>query len=134
MSNLVLEIKPGEAMLINGAGLRFRTKTRLELTSRARFLFGKQIMAEAEASTPARRIYHALQTAYVGPDADRNDALSRVLALLEASDRRGPEPQRLIDAVREAAVSGECYAALKLARRLIASEDAEAATAGPSAG
>ena len=32
MSNLVLEIKPGEMMVVNGAAIRFRTKTRIELT------------------------------------------------------------------------------------------------------
>jgi len=36
------------------------------LAAKARFLFGKQIMAPEAATTPARRIYFALQTAYIG--------------------------------------------------------------------
>ena len=44
MSNLVLELRQGEMMIVNGAPIRFRTKSRIELTAKARFLFGKQIM------------------------------------------------------------------------------------------
>ena len=66
MSNLVLELRQGEMMIINGAPIRFRTKSRIELTAKARFLFGKQIMAPADADSPARRIYFALQSAYIG--------------------------------------------------------------------
>ena len=41
MSNLVLELRQGDVMVINGAPIRFRTKSRIELTAKARFLFGK---------------------------------------------------------------------------------------------
>ena len=61
MSNLVLELRQGEVMIVNGAPIRFRTKSRIELTAKARFLFGKQIMPPDQADSPARRIYFALQ-------------------------------------------------------------------------
>ena len=57
MSNLVLELRQGEMMIVNGAPIRFRTKSRIELTAKARFLFGKQIMPPDQADSPARRIY-----------------------------------------------------------------------------
>ena len=66
MSTLVLELRQGDLMVVNGASIRFRNRTRIELPVRARFLFGKQVMAPELANTPARRIYFALQTAYVG--------------------------------------------------------------------
>ena len=44
MSKLVLELRQGEMMIVNGAPIRFRNRTRIELTAKARFLFGKQIM------------------------------------------------------------------------------------------
>jgi flagellar protein FlbT len=56
MSTLVLELRQGEVMIVNGAPIRFRTKARLELTAKARFLFGKQIMSPDQADTPARPI------------------------------------------------------------------------------
>ncbi|MBV8914096.1 MAG: flagellar biosynthesis repressor FlbT, partial [Acetobacteraceae bacterium] len=61
MSHLVLELRQGETMIINGAPIRFRSKARIELTAHARFLFGKQIMSPEAADTPARRLYFALQ-------------------------------------------------------------------------
>ena len=60
MSTLVLELRQGDLMVVNGAPIRFRTRARLELTAHARFLFGKQIMAPEQANTPARRLYFAL--------------------------------------------------------------------------
>ncbi len=51
MSNLVLELRPNEVMIVNGAPIRFRTKSRIELTAHARFLFGKQIMQPDQADS-----------------------------------------------------------------------------------
>ena len=61
MSNLVLELRQGEVMIVNGAPIRFRTRSRIELTAKARFLFGKQIMPPDQVDSPARRIYFALR-------------------------------------------------------------------------
>ena len=52
MSNLVLELRQGEVMIVNGAPIRFRTRSRIELTAKARFLFGKQIMPPDQADSP----------------------------------------------------------------------------------
>ena len=84
MSNLVLELRQGEVMVVNGAPIRFRTKSRIELTAHARFLFGKQIMPPAEADTPARQIYFALQSAYIGTEEERPAGLALAR---ELSDR-----------------------------------------------
>ena len=86
---LVLELRQGEVMIVNGAPIRFRTKSRIELTAKARFLFGKQIMAPDQADSPARRIYFALQSAYIGDDEER----PRGLAAARAVHRRIQEPQ-----------------------------------------
>ena len=53
MSILILELRQGDLMIINGAPIRFRSKTRIELGGTARFLFGKQILRPEEADTPA---------------------------------------------------------------------------------
>ena len=71
MSTLVLELRQGDMMVVNGAPIRFRNRTRIELAAKARFLFGKQIMPPEAATTPARRIYFALQTAYIGTEEER---------------------------------------------------------------
>ncbi len=92
MSALILELKQGESMILNGAVIRFKTRTRLELNTQARFLFGKQIMREEEATTPARRAYYAVQQAYIGDEPVRPGALASARALIsEFRDQAIPE-------------------------------------------
>ena len=113
-------------MVINGAAIRFRTKTRLELASHARFLFGKQLMAPTEATTPARRIYYALQTAYIGLDEERPEALrsaQKLIAMFREATTSATA-RLILDEIAHAATSDLCYQALKLTRRIIRHEDA----------
>jgi flagellar protein FlbT len=125
MSNLILELRQGEVMVVNGAPIRFRTKTRLELTAHARFLFGKQIMSPDEADTPARRIYFALQSAYIGTDEERPVGLATARDLCDRFKEATTSPlaREILDRAIVAAENDQCYAALKLARRIIRHED-----------
>ena len=126
MSTLVLELRQGEMMIVNGAPIRFRTKTRLELTAKARFLFGKQIMPEDQADSPARRIYFALQSVYIGSEEDRARALETARALVaEFKAATGSALARdMLDRALIAAEMDDCYQALKLARQIMRQEDA----------
>ncbi len=132
MSNLVLELRQGELMIINGAPIRFRTRSRIELTAHARFLFGKQIMLPTEADTPARRIYFALQSAYIGDDTERPRGLEAARELI--ADFRAVTTSALardiLDRALAAAEADDGYQALKLARRIMRHE---AAVLGPAA-
>jgi flagellar protein FlbT len=65
MPGLVLKLRSGDGLIINGAALRFRTRTIVEIPAKADLLYGKQILAPEEATTPARRLYAALQNAYI---------------------------------------------------------------------
>ncbi len=125
MSNLVLELRPGETMIVNGAPIRFRTKSRIELTAKARFLFGKQIMPPDQADSPARRIYFALQSAYIGADEERVRGLASARALIEAfkSATTSALACEILDRALSHAEADDCYQALKLARRIIRHED-----------
>ena len=126
MPNLVLELRQGDLMVLNGASIRFRTKARIELAARARFLFGKQIMPAADADSPARRIYFALQTAYVGTEVERAAGLAQAAELI--AEFRGVTTSALareiLDRAWIAAAADDCYQALKLVRRIIRHEDA----------
>jgi len=126
MSTLVLELRPGEMMIVNGAPIRFRTKTRLELTARARFLFGKQIMAPERADSPARRIYFALQSAYIGEEAERVRGLAAATELVREfkESTTSALARDILDRAMAAAAADNCYQALKLARRIVRHEDA----------
>ena len=125
MSNLVLELRQGETMIVNAAHIRFRTKTRIELTAKARFLFGKQIMPPDQADSPARRIYFALQTAYIGTDDERCGGLNVARALIDDFKLATTSAlaKEILDRALCAAETDDCYQALKLARRIIRHED-----------
>ena len=126
MTNLVLELRQGEFMVVNGAPIRFRTKARIELAGRARFLFGKQIMGPEQVDSPARRIYFALQTSYIGNDDERPAGLSRARELIaEYREATTSELAReILERAWQAALADDCYRALKLVRRIIRHEDA----------
>lgn len=126
MSNLVLELRQGEVMIVNGAPIRFRTKSRIELTAKAQFLFGKQIMPPEQADSPARRIYFALQSAYIGNEDERGQGLIAARDLVDAfkGATTSALAREILDQALAAAEADDCYRALKLARRIIRHEDA----------
>jgi flagellar protein FlbT len=126
MTNLVLELRQGEFMVVNGAPIRFRTKARIELAGHARFLFGKQIMGPGEANSPARRIYFALQTSYIGMDDERPGGLASAGALINEfrCNTTSELAREILDRAWQAAEADDCYKALKLIRRIMRHEDA----------
>ena len=113
-------------MIVNGAPIRFRTRSRIELTAKARFLFGKQIMPPDQVDTPGRRIYFALQSAYIGTESEREAGLDSARHFIgEFHQATTSELVRMIlDQALIAAEEDDCYRALKLIRRIIQHEDA----------
>jgi flagellar biosynthesis repressor protein FlbT len=126
MSNLVLDLRQGEMLIVNGAAIRFRNRVRLELVSRARFLFGKQIMSPEQADTPARRIYFALQAAYVGSAEERPRALAEARRRIAefAAATTSAAAREILNQALTAAEADDCYCAICLARRIVRDEDA----------
>ncbi|MBV9249379.1 MAG: flagellar biosynthesis repressor FlbT [Acetobacteraceae bacterium] len=125
MSNLILELRQGDLMIINGAPIRFQTRSRIELTAHARFLFGKQIMMPDQANSPARRIYFALQSAYIGTGEERAAGLAAARDLIAEFKRATTSDtvRGVLDIALAAAEADDCYRALKLTRRIILHED-----------
>jgi flagellar protein FlbT len=135
MTALVLELRQGEMMIVNGAPIRFRTKSRIELTAHARFLFGKQIMPPDQCDSPARRIYFALQSAYIGTESERTQGLVAARELISAFKVASTSAlaREILDRALSCAEADDCYAALKLARRIIRHEDAVLGRTAPTA-
>ena len=135
MSNLVLELRQGDMMIVNGASIRFRNKTRIELAAKARFLFGKQIMAPDAADSPARRIYFALQTAYIGTEDERRTGLEEAKVLIREFQGATTSSlaREILERAWDAASEDDCYTALKLVRRVIRHEDAILGRPAPDA-
>ncbi|NHO31681.1 flagellar biosynthesis repressor FlbT [Acetobacter fallax] len=132
MAGLGIRLEADDRMILNGAGVHFLTGAQIRLTNRADFLFGRQIMRPEEANTPARLIYYALQTAYVGTAEERKAALAEATLHITAFiQETTSESARglLADALREA-TEGQFYRALKIARRIVRHEDAVLQDAG----
>ena len=125
MSTLVLELRQGDMMIVNGAPIRFRNRARIELTARARFLFGKQLMTPDMANAPARRIYFALQTAYIGDHDERRAGLDLARELINEFHEATTSAmvRDLLDRALKAAEADQCYQALKFARRVMRHEE-----------
>ena len=120
---LVLEIKAGEEIIVNGALLKSKVKTRLEFLNTARFLVGKQIMKIKDASTPARRVYFLLQNAYVGPSESLLEAREEARALISSLSSQASSDNRIsLDTLLHLISEEVTYDAIKVARRLIQTE------------
>ena len=112
-------------MIVNGAPIRFRTRSRIELTAKARFLFGKQIMPPDQADSPARRIYFALQSAYIGNETEREGGLEAARHYIDDFHQATTSDliRTMLSEALVAAEEDDCYKALKLVRRIIQHED-----------
>jgi flagellar biosynthesis repressor protein FlbT len=125
MSALILELKQGESMILNGAVIRFKTRTRLELSTQSRFLFGKQIMQAEDVRTPAQRIYFTLQQAYIGDEQTRPEALAEARRLIDAARADSAAARRdFLDHMLAVIAENADFEALKLARQIIREEAA----------
>ncbi|MFN7307576.1 MAG: flagellar biosynthesis repressor FlbT [Alphaproteobacteria bacterium] len=125
MSTLVLELRQGDMMVVNGAPVRFRNRARIELTAKARFLFGKQLMTPEMANTPARRIYFALQTAYIGDHNERIAGLEQAKELIAdfRAATTSATAREYLDRALALTEEDQCYQALKFARRVMRHEE-----------
>jgi flagellar biosynthesis repressor protein FlbT len=113
-------------MIVNGAPIRFRTRSSIELTAQARFMFGKQIMPPDKVNSPARRVYFALQSAYIGDEAEREAGLASArhfIADLQETTTSDLVRQQLASALI-AAEQDDFYPALRLIRRVLQHEEA----------
>lgn len=125
MGNLILDMRSGDHLVLDGVWIHFRNKVRIEIQNQARFLFGKQIMPKERATTPIRLVYYHLQEAYIGAPDKREASLDEAVSL--ATSLEDETRHRLVtDALRQAidhAREDQFYRALRIVRRLIQLED-----------
>ncbi|HQT39074.1 MAG TPA: flagellar biosynthesis repressor FlbT [Acidocella sp.] len=126
MAGLVVELKQNEMIIIDGAAIRFRTKSRVEITGKARFLYGKQILLPEDANTPAALIYLAVQTAYIGSFEERTQAIDEARTLITQFryQTKSALARDILDKIIEQVEAQQCYEALKLVRRIMQHEAA----------
>ncbi|WP_159997365.1 flagellar biosynthesis repressor FlbT [Roseomonas sp. 18066] len=123
---LVLDLRAGDRMLVNGAALQFKTRTSVMLSNRARFLFGKQIMSPEDARTPARRVYFAIQAAYIAEEDERDQfvAMARGLADEYAAATTSATARSVLALAISDLEIGDCWEAMRRVRVLFPHDDA----------
>lgn len=121
--SLRIKLPNQERILINGAVIENTGGTAVIIIhNKADILRRKEIMQENEANTPARKIYYALQCAYIfEKDRVRYLALANdfMLQYLEAAVSAKP----ILNKITSDIESSQLYKALKSSRSLIEHEE-----------
>jgi flagellar biosynthesis repressor protein FlbT len=120
---LKIVLKPGEKAVINQAVIQNGgEKAELIVQNKASILRERDIMPEAEADTPAKKIYFVVQLLYMFPDKEQQyqDKFSRLVKLFVNAV---PSSTPLVLDIGKQIVVGDVYGALKLCRKLIKYEN-----------
>ncbi|MBE0578374.1 flagellar biosynthesis repressor FlbT [Devosia sp.] len=114
---LKVELKPGEKLLVGNCIItNSDQRTRLFIEGRAPILREKDILTSETATTPAKRIYLAIQLMYIDEDSDAARTAYTELSrdFLEAV----PSAADIINQINNEILTGALYKALKAAQRL----------------
>jgi flagellar protein FlbT len=120
---LLVHIKRGGRLFVNGAVLENASgrTTSVLLRNEATIMRGEDILPPAEATSPATRIYSAIQGAYLFPER-REALIALALALGDAFERAAPSAAAIVAELRAAVAAARLYAALKPCKALIEHE------------
>ena len=119
---LAINLRPNERLIVNGVVLQNSgTAAKLLIHNTAAVLREKDIITEADANTPARRIYFAIQCKYLFPAKDAT-YLPLIYQFIEEFESAAPSTATLTREIRASVDQGALYPALKSAKQLIARE------------
>ena len=120
---LRITLEPGKKVIINGAVIENTGgSATLKIHNKANILRGTEVLTEAEANTPARRLYHALQSAYLF-EANRGEYLARFEQFVTDYVTAAPSASEIAAKTLKSAAAGDYYAALKAARKFLTHEE-----------
>ncbi len=131
---LRIKLPPHDRIIINGAVIENSgDSTTIIIHNRVDILRRKEVMAEHEATTPARRVYYALQCAYMFDD-ERSRYITHALDFLKQYRDAAPSAALIIAKIAEEIEEQRYYGALKATNELMAheSERLEVALNDPS--
>ncbi len=121
--SLKLTLKPGERVIIGGAVLtNGATPSHLQVENRVPLLRQRDIMSDADATSPCKKIYLAVQMMYIG--AGVTSELARIYwDLVRDVLTAAPSTNDLISQMSAYIVDSEFYPALKIGKKLILYEE-----------
>ena len=116
--SLKVELKPGEKLLIgNCVVTNSDQRTRIFIDGRAPILREKDILTADTATSPAKRIYLAVQLMYINEDVA--DLRKDYFQLINDIVRAAPSTVSIVDEINNEILTGSLYKALKAAKKLI---------------
>jgi len=120
---LTINLKPHERLIVNGVVIENSgPSAKLLIHNTAALLREKDILTEEQATTPARRIYFAIQCQYLFPG--KSDVFLPIIQnFLAEFEQAAPSTAPLVADVRELVGDGQFYRALKSARQLLVREE-----------
>jgi flagellar protein FlbT len=120
---LVIHLRKDGRVIINGAVLENVSGRAISIAvkNEASILRDDDVLQPQDAVTPARRVYFALQCAYVFPDSHARH-MRQFNDFLDAYVEAAPSAAPLAAAVRKSVEAGKLYEALKKARELFTHE------------
>ncbi len=118
---LRIALKAGEKVIINGAVLQATDPATVLVHNEAVLLREKDIMTEERATTPAARIYYAIQCAYLFPNS-RDLYLRHFYAFLGDFISASPSSAALVETVKTEVEAERWYKALRSVRKLMGRE------------
>lgn len=116
---LKLSLPRGEKLVVNGAVIKNDgPDVNLVFENRAHIMRQKDIMTMDDATSPARRIYLAIQCAYMFTDR-RDEHVKDFESLIGEFCEAAPSSSSFTDKIKQLAEEGDLYGALKACRKLI---------------
>ncbi len=116
---LRIKLPAKEKIIINGAVIENAGEaTTIILHNRVDILRRKEVMSEGEATTPARRVYYALQCAYLF-DTDREQYLQLFERLANDYQEAAPSARPILSKLKATIAEEKYYDALRDTQELI---------------
>lgn len=120
---LVLTLKPGERVILGGAVIKNGPAiAHLQIENKVTLLREKDILTEAEASSPCKKIYLVIQLMYIG-DGLTTELVQLYSDLVRDVLAAAPSTNDLISQMSAYIVESSFYPALKVAKKLISYEE-----------
>lgn len=121
--SLKLHLKPNEKIIIGGAVIKSGAHAvDFTVENNVPILRQKDIMTEAGATSPSRRVYFVLQLMYIDSTSDTASYFASYQKLRQEITDAVPSTKRFFVEIDQNISSGRMYQALKSAQALIAYE------------
>jgi len=120
---MLLKLRAGEKLYINGAVIKVERKATIELLNDATFLLEAHVLQPDDANTPLRQLYFVLQTLLMEREA--SPETMRLFAEMAAATRQALGGGVLAEGLRgaeTAAQAGRVFEAMKTIRGMFALE------------